>query len=327
MKIGIPRALFYHYYFPFWQAYFRELGVSVIVSPPTNKSILNKGVRAAVDEACLPVKIFLGHALTLGSTVDALFVPRLVSVEAKSYICPKFMGLPDMLRAVSGMPQIIDPTVNFSTRKEPLEVAELLALRLGHSRRQGRRAFEVARNHHIRFRRMLKQGILPFQAMENLEMEKVTEEAGTVETALPEITPCVIILGHGYNLYDPLASMGLLTKLEQLGARVVTADRLSGADVERLCSQLPKRMFWTLGKRLLAGLFEAVHNPEIKGIIQLTSFGCGPESLVGDLIDRYCRRLSDKPYMLVTVDEHTGEAGVYTRLEAFMDMVVGRILA
>ena len=40
-------------------------------------------------------------------------------------------------------------------------------------------------------------------------------------------------------------------------------------------------------------------------------------------ITRYAKRLS-KPLLNLTVDEHTGEAGFITRLEAFTDMLLRR---
>ena len=38
---------------------FQALGVEVVVSPPTNKAILDQGTKSVVDETCLPVKVFL----------------------------------------------------------------------------------------------------------------------------------------------------------------------------------------------------------------------------------------------------------------------------
>jgi predicted nucleotide-binding protein (sugar kinase/HSP70/actin superfamily) len=39
---------------------------------------------------------------------------------------------------------------------------------------------------------------------------------------------------------------------------------------------------------------------------------------VGEIIER---RIVNKPFIMLTVDEHTGEAGMLTRLEAFVDMI------
>ena len=61
MKIGIPKGLLYYKYYPFIETFFTELGAEIILSPDTNKDILNEGVKNCVDDACVPIKIFHGH--------------------------------------------------------------------------------------------------------------------------------------------------------------------------------------------------------------------------------------------------------------------------
>jgi len=51
------------------------------------------------------------------------------------------------------------------------------------------------------------------------------------------------------------------------------------------------------------------------------SFGCGVDSFVCDLIERRVRKTKDVPFIILTLDEHSGQAGMDTRLEAFIDMV------
>jgi predicted nucleotide-binding protein (sugar kinase/HSP70/actin superfamily) len=51
------------------------------------------------------------------------------------------------------------------------------------------------------------------------------------------------------------------------------------------------------------------------------SFGCGVDSFVCDLAERKVRRSRDMPFIILTIDEHSGEAGLDTRLEAFVDMI------
>lgn len=58
LKIGIPRALLYYYYYPLWKGFFTALGLEVVVSSKTTKPILNNGVKLSVDDACMPVKLF-----------------------------------------------------------------------------------------------------------------------------------------------------------------------------------------------------------------------------------------------------------------------------
>src|SRR3990172_5044643 len=110
MRIGIPRALLYHTYAAPWAVLFRDLGCEVIVSPETHAGLLRDGIRRSVSDLCLPVKIFLGHVECLKDSVDFLFVPRYISVEDDAFMCPKLIGLPDMVRACfSHLPPLLDP--------------------------------------------------------------------------------------------------------------------------------------------------------------------------------------------------------------------------
>ena len=86
MKIGIPRALLFYHFYPLWKTFFENLGFQVILSPETNKKILERGIDLAVDDACLPVKLYHGHVAELIGNVDILFVPRIISIHPKEYL-------------------------------------------------------------------------------------------------------------------------------------------------------------------------------------------------------------------------------------------------
>ena len=98
MKIGIPRALMYYYYFPFWKTLFTELGCEVVVSDETNKKIISEGSRVTETEMCVPIKIFNGHvAQLLNTDVDYIFVPQMHRMK-KEYYCPKFLGIIEVVK-------------------------------------------------------------------------------------------------------------------------------------------------------------------------------------------------------------------------------------
>jgi hypothetical protein len=106
--VGMPRGLFYYYYYPWYKTFFNDLGARVILSSPTTRITVDQGINMAVDETCFPIKVYFGHVQELCQyDLDYLFVPRIVSVEARSYICPKFMGVPDMIRASIKLPMVI----------------------------------------------------------------------------------------------------------------------------------------------------------------------------------------------------------------------------
>jgi len=59
------------------------------------------------------LKIFFGHVINIKDSVDYLFIPRFTSISKNEYVCPKFGGLPDMVRhSICGLPGIIDTEIN-----------------------------------------------------------------------------------------------------------------------------------------------------------------------------------------------------------------------
>ena len=70
IRIGIPCALLYYQYYPMWQTFFEELRAEVIVSPPATQTMLAEGSARVVAETCLPVKVFLGHVISLVKKCD-----------------------------------------------------------------------------------------------------------------------------------------------------------------------------------------------------------------------------------------------------------------
>jgi predicted nucleotide-binding protein (sugar kinase/HSP70/actin superfamily) len=341
-RLGVPRALFYYYYGPWWEAFFQTLGVEVVVSPPTGKEIMDVGVSLAVAEACLPVKVYYGHAAWLAPQVDALLVPRLVSVEKKGFICPKLMGLPDMLRAaLKPCPPIIDTTVNLARRPEKGLAAAVqgMAGAMGVKGRVVEQAVAAATSRYRSWNDW-QQGYnldaaaggddRPAARVDTSSHgEAPGSSAGKIAPTLPgssggqpggESSPLVGVIGHSYLIDDRYLGMDIPAKIARLGGKVILPENLAAAQMETACRQLPKRIYWTLGWKIMGAALHLMEQEEVAGLIHLTAFGCGPDSLVGDLAERYARRRG-KPFLLVTLDEHSGTAGLDTRLEAFMDML------
>lgn len=318
-RVGIPRALLFYYYYPMWKAFFTEIGVEIVVSPPTNKRILEEGLKAALDEACLPVKLYFGHVLALVGKVDYLFVPRIISVEQKAYICPKFMGLPDMLRArLRDLPPIIDIPLDL---RRPENALDDFLKEVGHVFTRDRylikRAIEAAHRADQRFQELLVKGYLVPEVIEDLQGSGSSRK-GVAQNWRPLK---IGLLGHPYNIYDPFISMDLIGKLHRMAADVITGDNLPSAVIDEQTRFLPKRLFWSLSRKLVGAALKFFESENLDGVIYLTSFACGPESLVSELVTRWAKKNSSLPFMLLTVDEHTGEAGMVTRLEAFIEMI------
>ena len=75
MTVGLPRAMLYYRFQVLWKTFFRELGVQVLVSPPTDRQIMENGAALAIDEACLSLKVYLGHVKALVGQCDYILIP------------------------------------------------------------------------------------------------------------------------------------------------------------------------------------------------------------------------------------------------------------
>ena len=316
VKVGIPRALLYYTYYPAWKKFFETLGVRVVLSAPTSKAILDAGVKAAVDETCLPVKVFLGHLMDLRDRgVDYIFCPRVISVEPKRYLCPKFLGLPNMaLHLVKDLPPLLDMEVNLHKKADDLpRQLYQLARRFTMNPFRIRNSIAAAWKEEQAYSGRLRQGFTPYDLLEGPPVKK--GEGSPMKIA---------VLGHTYNINDPFLSMNIFDRLRDLGVEVVTAEMLTEEEVQKGVSLLEKDIFWTFGKEILGTANYLLERGQVDGVIIMVSFGCGPDSLIVDLIERNYKRAGTIPLLKITLDEHTGEAGVLTRLEAFLDLVQWR---
>lgn len=330
-KIGIPRGLLYYRYGLMWERFFEGLGLQVKISPPTDKKILSLGLAAAVDDICLPVKAYLGHVLTLAREVDFLFIPRLVSLSPDTYQCPKFLGLPDVVKSLlPDLPPVIDTLYNSklpqsSLKKFLTEVGRIFVFKDDLLNKEAEAALAV----HEAFINYLKAGKGFEQAFRSaqgkiVEDSKQKEErnrrkAGEKGGFLSP--PVIALVGHPYNIYDDHLSVAVKKKLEALGASVVTPDQAGDQEIIYGCRDLPKAIYWQLNRETVGSAVSFLRSGRIHGLVHLNSFACGPDSFAKDLIDRRARRYKKVPYLSLILDEHTAETGLLTRLEAFMDMV------
>ncbi len=319
MRIGLPRALLFHYYRPFWQELFIALGHQVVISPPTNQQIINAGVRVSVPEICVPIKIMNGHLQQLlSSDVDYVFLPRMVSIQPGQFFCPKFMGLPEIARF--SIPGATDKllTCDISAPDEDIARPELyypVGQQLGQSESEVRRAVRKAGETWRRFRAHCLAGLDAATAAEAALSGTVPSPHADGKTDIH-----LGLIGYVYNLYDDWLSMELVSKLRALGVRVSTFEMLTDETIKRHLRHLDKSMFWTFSDKLLGAGYAFYHDRSVDGLIHLTAFGCGPDSMLGKVLELESESFS-KPFMTLRIDEHTGESHLLTRLEAFVDML------
>lgn len=321
LKVGIPRALFFYQYYPLWKTFLEELGAEVVVSGNTNKKIMDDGVGKCVDEACLPVKVYHGHVMDLKDRVDCLFIPRHTSISRNEYVCPKFGGLPDMVRnTLTGLPPIIDVEVNLrksraNAMKAAMEAGSFFTGDAGKIKIAYRKAMAAYKNYRVK----IKRGAFPGEVPGCLGKGPGT--GGTADYDAGSNHLKIAVIGHSYNLYDDYVNMGIVLKLRKSGVNIITIDMIDDDVIREKSNLLNKKPFWYFGTRALGSIYHLLGMDDLDGIIYIMSFGCGIDSFICDLAERKTRREKNIPYMVLTIDEHSGEAGINTRLEAFTDMI------
>lgn len=292
--IGIPRALFFWKRPYFWPSFFENLGFDVLISPPTNKEIVEMGVKAADAETCFSVKILYGHVLWLEGKANHLFIPRLKKNELGMEYCPKFFALPDLFPLLVKTP-ILSPWVDLS--KEGLE-ATLIKTggKIGQKKSAVKEAFAKA---------VLK---------EKEEEEKIIH--GYFDK-IKKPGKKIALISHPYNLHDEYVNLRIKKKIEDLGGEVIFIDEVPAKDFLNGPRESTPKFHWEFGEEMLTQAREIIR-VGVSGAIEISAFQCGCDAVLKEFVEKEFKN-ARVPFLYVFIDEYTAEAGLQTRLEAFFD--------
>ncbi|MGA2316648.1 MAG: acyl-CoA dehydratase activase-related protein [Thermodesulfobacteriota bacterium] len=316
-RLGIPRALMFYRYFPFWRTFFEKLGWRVVVSD----RIRQKEKIVFFEDSCLPMKLLVTHAMQLKERVDHLFIPRLVSIHRTYIMCPKFRGAPDIVRlATERKASIIDETIDLRKGGSSLLQSFLkIGEKIGATRQESKNAFQEAEHSFSKFQKEWIDRINRLPTGQLFEMDIATPPAGRKAPLR------VAFIGHPYNLFDIDINKDLLALAKSLGMEIIPSDFLSGKEIDREVSDLSKEIYWSSGREIVGSLFHFLSGG-VDGVVFLTSFKCGIDALLQEFIKRRLkvRGGSSIPLLVLSFDEHTGREGLTTRLEAFQDVMEQR---
>ncbi len=292
--VGIPRALFYWKKPFFWPVFFEKLGFQVLLSPESNKEIIEIGIKAADPESCFSVKVLYGHILWLDGKVDFIFIPRLLKSEAKLEYCPKFFALPDLFSLLIKTP-LLSPWLD-------LDKSNLEDILMKFSRKIG------------------KEKELVKIAIKAAFLKEKKEELSIEEGYLKKIQSQkkkIIIVSHPYNLYDDYINLGIKKKIIDLGAEVIFIDEVPVRQSPGNQENISPKFHWEFGQEILTQV-KGIAKDSISGAIEISAFQCGCDAVLKEFVEKEFKN-KKIPFLYLLIDEHTGEAGLQTRLEAFFD--------
>ncbi|MEW6526735.1 MAG: acyl-CoA dehydratase activase [Spirochaetota bacterium] len=303
ITVGMPLCFSAYTLWPLYSWFFKELGVAIV----TSDEISEEG-KAKVESAyCFPAEIAHGAVKNiLDKNVDYIFLPHIKEMksyqnDARATFCPITQGLPYYIeKAFDEIPKekILSPVISFELSDEMTENSFIhVAVKLGFSPEEGRRAFGLA---------------LQKQNEYFVKARKLGEQA--LEFARKLKKPAIALLGRPYNAFTKDANMGIPKKYTSIGYTVIPFDILPFEDEE-----IFPNMYWFYGQLdMKASVMLAKENNIY--VTFISNFSCAPDSFMLHYLKWI---MGSKPFLILELDSHTADAGVDTRIEAFLDIIEG----
>lgn len=295
--IGLPRAMLYYRCRTLWRAFFHELGLETVTSAPTDRDILERGTALAIDEACLSLKIYLGHVAALVGKCDYILTPRVSSFGRHRNLCTRFESTPDLTRNVfrnSGQ-KFLSYEVDSLLKKDEEAAFTEMGRSLGYSLKAAKKAYRQAKKMEAAQHKARVQ-----------KQEQLYKREGMK----------VLIAAHSYVAEDPCMGRAVTDYLKGAGVIPLRADLVDRDAALKRSRELSPTCKWEISREILGGV--AMHQHDVDGIILLSAFPCGPDAMVNELITR---RVKGVPMLNLVLDSQSGTAGVETRLESFIDII------
>lgn len=360
-EVGIVKVTFPHmgYVWLCVKAMLEYLGVDLVIPPPSSKRTLVLGARYGPEFACLPLKLNLGNfieASALGADTILMaggcgpcrfgyyaqvehailhnlgYQYRLVVLEPPERHAGQLLSRIKVITGNNSWKQVYRG-VKLGYRKiRAVDELEITAHRL--------RPREITPGSTDRaFREALKE-IERASDLEKLAAAKrrVEEIMGSVRTEERDVLR-VGIVGEIFTLLEPFANLDIERRLGGLGVEVDRSIYLSKWVNDHMLFGLIKglrsrrdacRAALPYLKHFVGGHGQETVGSTVlyaragyDGVIQLLPFTCMPEIVARSILPAVSAEL-DIPVLTLTFDEQTGEAGVQTRLEAFVDLLERR---
>jgi predicted CoA-substrate-specific enzyme activase len=309
IRVGLSRSYLVNTYHTLFHTFFTELGCAVVLADRVDPD----GVKKRRSSFCYPGEIAHGFFQDLlKKDPDFIFLPKVMSQQVKNAVhtarerqstCVLLQSEAYYLRStfknVAKRAELIAPILDFAGGLDAQPCVETfvsVARQLGRSRRQGLRAYRRAVDAQLGVVRQVKA--MGRRALAELERT-------------PERT-AVVVFGRSYNAFASEANMGIPTKFASRGVMTIPWDALPFEG-----ESCDDEMCWAVGQELLKAAAFVERHPQLFGA-WVTNFSCGPDSF---LVGYFRDIMKTKPSLTLELDSHTADAGVNTRVEAFLDIV------
>ena len=315
IKVGIPRILNMYEDFPFWNALLHAAGFDVILSSDSTFSQYEGALNTVMsDNICFPAKLAHSHLKELNENpeVDRILMPYVVYEHnddpkntLNSFNCPVVSGYSDVIKSVIDLKKPIDsPVINFAQSKAlEKQIVDYLK-KLGVDRKTARKALREA---------------LYAQAAYSAEIKTKAWEILNQNEEKPRLT--ILLAGRPYHT-DPLVQHKLSEMIANLGVNVISEDIARGSsDNNDAYNSQPETYLvkqWAYMNRIMKAAQWAAEQGDNVHFVQMTSFGCGPDSFIQDEIRDIMKR-HNKPFTLLKIDDVSNIGSLKLRVRSLIE--------
>ncbi len=309
--IGIPRVLNMFENYPFWHTLFTECGFRPVLSDESTMKLFRGGIFSIMsDNICFPAKLTNGHIMNLISKKVARIFYPLVIKEAKEhehdancFNCPVVSGYPDVIRSAVDPERrygihFDTPVVSFVTEKSIMDCCQDYLGSLGVKRAVVKRAVRKAIAHKMEVKRHL-----------------IETEREILDRDVREGKMIFVMTGRPYHI-DPLINQRVAQIVTDLGVDIISDDVFR--EDKGNCLEMNYISQWTYPNRVIHAAHGVAALPDNVQLIQVNSFGCGPDSFLMDECSNILNA-AGKNHTVIRVDEISSPGSVRLRLRSLVE--------
>ena len=242
---------------------------------------------------CLSLKTYLGHVATLENMCDYILVPRIDNYGLMKQSCTNFTAIYDLVNNLFNS-KILNYNINYLAGKTEQMAYYSIGKSLGKSRSRINKAYKYA--------------IIKSKKQEKKIYINSINKLNSTRTK-------ILLVGHDYNVEDELIGRPVINYLENEGCEIIKSYELPKEVTNSLASKISKTLYWKNNRENIGSIPYSLD--KINGIILLSAFPCGPDSIVNELV---LRRVNF-PILNLVVDDLSSFSGFETRLESFLDII------
>lgn len=289
--------MLYYRYGVLWKNFFENLNCNVVLSPETNRNIIDLGVNNTIDECCLSYKIYIGHVLYLSNICDYILVSRVCDYGKKDKVCTRLNGTYDNIRYLIPESQII----HYDIEHTKFKFMFLGFIKIG-----------------LKFTKNIPKIIYSYIKAKRKQKQYNIIKENEEKNKLTKPNKKILIMSHFYNINDKFISGYIRDYLKKADITVMYSNNLNKKTASTFSEYFSNTLYWKYSKEMIGSLYFYKH--QIDGVIFISTYPCGIDSLVNNLAILKNKNIK---FLNLIIDENITDLSLETKLESFIDIIKG----